>query len=110
MFFENKGHKVSAARNIHEGHKILKTKRIDLLVTDYSMPDGTGNILLQGPRRAQINILISGFPFSKTEWQKFGFDAYFLKPCEHRALLEVVNNFLKKLTARNKYNKSTCAR
>jgi DNA-binding response OmpR family regulator len=97
MLFEAKAHKVYVAKSIREGQKILRRKAIDLMITDYSMPDGTGNLLLQQKNRAPINILISGHPFDKTEWKKqFGFDAYFLKPCEHMVLLDMITILLQK--------------
>lgn len=97
MLFEHRAHKVYVAKSIREGKRILCRQVIDVMVTDFSMPDGTGNLLLQEKKYAPINILISGHPFEKREWQKeFGFDAYFLKPCEPIVLIDVVTRLFQK--------------
>lgn len=97
MLFQSKGHKVLAADDFETAKKLLAENRIDIMVTDYCMPDGTGNLLLKEKRRAPINVLVSGHFFEKVEWhKKFGFDAYFLKPCDPRSLLAAIVECVKR--------------
>jgi DNA-binding response OmpR family regulator len=96
MLLEHRCRKLHIARSIKEGIKILRQNAIDVMVTDFSMPDGTGNLLLKEKKHATVNVLISGHPFEQRQWQEeFGFDAYFLKPCEFNSLLHEMKALLK---------------
>ena len=53
-FFKIMGYRVSIAQNVITAIKKLKTNVIDLIITDYYLPDYSGESLIQEIRNGQI--------------------------------------------------------
>lgn len=89
-------YQVFAAADGAEALKIIKTKGIDILVTDIQMPKLSGMNLIEKARESSSQlkvIVISGFAeFEYAQKSiRFGVNEYLLKPFRSKKLLEVVN-------------------
>ena len=79
------GHRVMSGRNLDEARDLLGCLRFDVLVSDISLPDGSGLELMaegekkQGWKRA---VALSGFmdPDEREQSLRAGFDEYLTKP------------------------------
>jgi PAS domain S-box-containing protein len=83
---------VHAAGTIAEATRIASTEQIDLLITDGTLPDGSGRMLARSARaaRPQLRVLlVSGAPEDSSE-----FDATLHKPFTREALLSTVKRLL----------------
>jgi PAS domain S-box-containing protein len=84
--------KVHSASTIAEATRIASSEQIDLLITDGTLPDGSGRTLARSARaaRPQLRVLlVSGAPEDTDE-----FDATLHKPFTRDALLDVVRQLL----------------
>jgi two-component system response regulator VanR len=105
IFFEN----VLSAENGVEAMKIFKKEKVDLIITDYVMPEMNGYELCQKVREVDENIplavmsnfsdkdkLLKMIPMNLTE--------YVVKPIEYEELVLLLEKFHLKLTGEEKKN------
>lgn len=94
--FKRNGYAVHAASSGNQAIKFLSsTPEIDLILSDYFMPDGDGRKLLEHvkglPGNRPVFILISGqTDLSAREMQSLGADRLLLKPIPTRDLVNIV--------------------
>jgi two-component system phosphate regulon response regulator PhoB len=88
--FEATGFKVRAAASIADALVVLRETTPDVLVADYSLPDGTGSALLDlcAAARPRLCVLVTGF--HEREVTAGGFDLVLTKPVDFRTLVEAV--------------------
>jgi len=87
---------VAAAGNLRTGIKFLRKDRFDAIISDISLPDGTGYTLMNEARRLgmrALGIAMSGYPYPSNveEPGVTGFDYHLTKPvdCDYlRSLLK----------------------
>ena len=83
----NCGHRVMSSRNLEEARGVLGCLRFDVLVSDISLPDGSGLELMaeggkrQGWKRA---VALTAFmnPDEREQSLRAGFDEYLTKPVD----------------------------
>ena len=83
----NCGHRVMSGRNLEEARSLLGCLRFDVLVSDISLPDGSGLELMaeRGKRRGWKKALaLTGFmnPSEREQSIRAGFDEYLTKPVD----------------------------
>jgi CheY-like chemotaxis protein len=89
-YLTRRDYDVAAAGDLRTGIVLLNEKRFDAIISDISLPDGTGYTLLNEARRRGIRALgiaISGYPYPSdvNEAGVTGFDYHLTKPidCGH---------------------------
>ena len=92
---EIEGYEVDEAANAHEGLRRLEHRHYRLVLTDYSMPDGTGTWLLQEAKRCGLMaqtaaVIVTAHP----DVRGFGDVAVINKPLELDAFLEQVRRLV----------------
>ena len=92
MVLEEVVTRVDMAATVAEANRILSSEHIDLVVTDGTLPDGSGSALARTVRATQPEVrllLVSGAQEDTHE-----FDAVLPKPFTREALLKVVKRLL----------------
>jgi CheY-like chemotaxis protein len=78
------GFEVCTARSMAEAQALLARERVDALVTDYSLGDGTGPELLEslGASRPKVAFVLTGFTGAEIERTSLaaGFQHHLVKP------------------------------
>jgi len=89
------GHTVMIATSIRCAEHLLDTHNVDVLLTDFSLPDGNALSLMEkrGCDVPKISILITGY-CHKDKYKVF--DAYLTKPVIHTDVCNIVENQLRK--------------
>lgn len=84
-----RGYEVDTATSVEEARACLAAKTYDLLISDISLPDGTGYDLLPRAPRA---IAISGYTAEsdRAEAISKGFTAYLSKPFKTEELIAAI--------------------
>jgi DNA-binding response OmpR family regulator len=94
------GYSVITATSCAEGRAHLMSRRIDALVADYSLGDGTASDLLRdlGERRPRVALVLSGFDANEdiARTLEAGFDAHLVKPTSIDLLRELLAEGLRK--------------
>lgn len=96
--FKRNGYTVYAASSGNQAIKLLaSTQGIDLILSDYFMPDGDGRKLLEHVKgfaeTRPVFILITGqTDLSAREMQSLGADKLLLKPIPTRDLVKIVES------------------
>lgn len=93
--FKRKGFQVLDASNGKEAFEIVKTQKIDLILTDVRMPGGDGIELLDKVKEQNpmipVVMFITGFAdLSLDEAYNKGADAVFTKPFDRKSLMAAV--------------------
>jgi CheY-like chemotaxis protein len=90
LYLTCRHYNVSAAGTLRTGIGFLNKNRFDAIISDISLPDGTGYTLINEARRRGIralSIAMSGYPFPSNvnEPGVTGFDYHLTKPinCDH---------------------------
>jgi CheY-like chemotaxis protein len=90
LYLTCRDHNVAAAGNLQTGIDFLDKGRFDAIISDISLPDGTGYTLINEARRRGIralSIAMSGYPYPSNvnEVGVTGFDYHLTKPidCDH---------------------------
>ncbi len=88
--FETAGFTVRAAGTVAEALGVLGQVEPDVLVADYSLPDGTGSTLMEScaAARPRFCVLVTGF--NERDVVASGFDLVLTKPVAFEALVEAV--------------------
>jgi CheY-like chemotaxis protein len=102
FFSRNMEHEVLLASDGVEGLKIIREKHPDVVVTDISMPNMDGFQLAEeiraDPQIAQIPLIfVTGVSdiYDLQEAAKYNPAAYLLKPCNSKALQEIIEQALR---------------
>lgn len=97
---EATGYAVITATSCAEGRALLMSRRIDALVADYSLGDGTASDLLRdlGESRPRVALVLSGFDANEdvARTLEAGFDAHLVKPTSIDLLRELLAEGLRK--------------
>ena len=90
--FEATGFTVRTAATIAEARVLIREAKPDVLIADYSLPDGTGDALLElcADARPRLCILVTGF--HQTQIAAGRFDFVLTKPVDFRKLVAVVKD------------------
>jgi CheY-like chemotaxis protein len=83
----DRGHRVISGRNLEEARGVLGCLRFDVLVSDISLPDGSGlELMAEGGKRQGWNraVALTAFmnPDEREQSLRAGFDEYLTKPVE----------------------------
>ena len=110
-FLKNKGYNnVMTARNIKEASFKLKNNKVDLMILDIMLPDGSGFVLLEELRKKSTLPVIILSALSGIDDKKVGFDLevddYIVKPFLPEDLLWRIEAVLRR-TYQNKNDKIT---
>jgi DNA-binding NtrC family response regulator len=101
----SQGYKVFTASNISEAIRVLEYTHIDLVITDYKMPEGSGIELIKHVREnfkyTEI-MMITGYASIEgaVKAVKIGAEEYLAKPFTDEELFAAVNRSLEKLSLR----------
>lgn len=81
------GHHVMSGRNLEEARGLLGCLRFDVLVSDISLPDGSGlELVAEGEKKHgwKRAVALTGFmdPDEKEQSLRAGFDEYLAKPVD----------------------------
>ncbi|MFO7736613.1 MAG: sigma-54 dependent transcriptional regulator [bacterium] len=102
---EMKGYRVSQAASVTEALSVLRRKKINLVITDYKMPDMDGFTLIKKIRSEYPEmevIMVTGYGSIKgaVDAVKAGAEEYITKPFTDSELLEAVDRVFEKLKKR----------
>jgi DNA-binding NtrC family response regulator len=88
--FEAAGFAVRAAASIAEARALIDEANPDVLIADYSLPDGTGAALLElcATARPRLCVLVTGF--REKEVAASEFDLVLTKPVDFATLVALV--------------------
>lgn len=98
-FVEEKGHSVWEAENAAEGLKIFMQEKVDLVISDFMMPNKTGLELLQELKSINSKVLfimVTGYPSvdMATQSMKAGAFDFLVKPVDINQLAAVMTRAL----------------
>jgi CheY-like chemotaxis protein len=84
-FLMHRDYRVAAAKNLRTGIRFLRKDRFDAIISDISLPDGTGYTLINEARRLGMEVLgiaMSGYPYPSNvnDPGVTGFDYHLTKP------------------------------
>lgn len=100
LVLEHAGYKVMSEPTMNDAIQELThtSVKVDALVTDYNLGDGTGTELVSflGSKCPNVRILVSGSSYLQTGRM---FDAFLVKPVLPETLCEVLSALLKKEAA-----------
>src|SRR5687768_16118300 len=92
------GYKVLTARSVSEAVQLLQGHTIDLMVVDWKLPDGSGDLVCQSARRifpALPILIMSGLSGKEIEdIVSIKPDAYLRKPFEKETLVGIIQHLL----------------
>jgi DNA-binding NtrC family response regulator len=108
---EKQGYKVFTARNVSEALSILEINKIDLVITDYKMPNVSGIDLIKHVRENYKNtevVMITGYASIEGAVQaiKAGAEEYLAKPFTDEELFTSVEKALDKTNVRQAWHES----
>ncbi|MGK0291198.1 MAG: DNA-binding NtrC family response regulator [bacterium] len=108
-FLKSNGYKVTATQNPKEALIFIREKNVDLVITDFRMPELTGLELLKevrsiNPDIAVIMLSAYGDISTAVEVMKSGADEYLAKPVNLKELLRLLENCIdrKRLVKENR--------
>jgi len=109
---ENRGYQVFTAESVADALRILEAKTIDLVITDYKMPNVTGLDLIKHIRsnyKSTEVMMITGYASIEGAVHaiKAGAEEYLAKPFTDEELLTAVKKALAKSKQRQAWQKST---
>ena len=89
------GFDVAVAQTLQKGLNFLETERFDAIVSDISLPDGTGYALVSQAKRQSKDVLtiaLSGYacPGDIQIGKLAGFDHHLTKPCDCQELRSIL--------------------
>jgi CheY-like chemotaxis protein len=92
---EHWGFEVAVAGNLQNALSLIETDRFDAIVSDISLPDGSGYALASAAKRREQNVIaiaLSGYGSSADiEIGKLsGFDHHLTKPCDCQQLRSIL--------------------
>ncbi len=99
QFFKKEQSILATATNIDDALKLLRTRRVDLLITDIKLVGRSGVTLFIEARALSPGlrvIVITGYPglISESEIRLLGADYFFLKPLDLNKLRSAVRECL----------------
>jgi DNA-binding NtrC family response regulator len=101
IMLKNEGHKVDAAESAGKARELIARGAYDLIISDISMPDGSGVDVLRVAKETQpdcIVVLITAYASTESaiEALKLGAYDYIIKPFDVEELRLVLKNALEK--------------
>jgi DNA-binding response OmpR family regulator len=93
------GYSTMTAGSLAEARQLCDKHRFDLLITDLSLPDGSGTDLLRHDQKCfGKGIIVSGHEDERHETLgiAWGYSDYLIKPIQFDDLLDVVRRVLEK--------------
>jgi PAS domain S-box-containing protein len=88
------GHDISVAENTEDALEILRSKTLDVVLSDIGLPDGSGyDVIAEAKRRQQLTgIALTGFGMEEDikRSKKAGFDFHLTKPVDFQELRSVL--------------------
>jgi PAS domain S-box-containing protein len=95
MFLERQGYTVSSARTVNDAMHLASSSDVDVVISDISLPDGTGLDLMRALRdlKPLVGIALSGFGM-ETDIQRSleaGFVEHLVKPVGVKALQAAID-------------------
>ncbi len=108
---ETKGYQIFTAQNVAEALSVLEVKNIDLVITDYKMPNVTGLDLIKHIRENYKNtevMMITGYASIEGAVHaiKAGAEEYLAKPFTDEELFKAVKKALDRSKLRQTWQKS----
>ena len=108
---ETKGYQIFTAQNVAEALSVLEVKNIDLVITDYKMPNVTGLDLIKHIRENYKNtevMMITGYASIEGAVHaiKAGAEEYLAKPFTDEELFKAVKKALDRSKLRQAWQKS----
>ena len=102
VILEGEGYEVTTAASVHQAIGLFKSQPVDLVLTDLSMPEGDGLVLLAELMRLNREVLVIvitafGTVGSAVEAMKKGAFDYLTKPLDREELLITVARAFEKL-------------
>ncbi|MGK4008843.1 response regulator [Sorangium sp. So ce1036] len=97
MALRRRGFRVDIARSCAEGRALLAERAVDALVTDVSLPDGSGLDLaasLEAKPRAVIVVSGFGSDDDREKSRAAGVHAHLIKPVDVARLVSTLNELL----------------
>ncbi|WP_437589563.1 response regulator [Sorangium sp. So ce1000] len=97
MALRRRGFRVLVARSCEEGRSLLAGGAIDALVTDVSLPDGSGvDLVASLADRPRATIVVSGFggDDDREKSRAAGAHAHMVKPVDVARLVSTLNELL----------------
>ncbi|MBC8144272.1 MAG: response regulator [bacterium] len=98
MFLERQGYRVSSARNVTDAIALATSTNFDVVISDISLPDGTGLDLMRTLRKIKpvLGIALSGFGMESDIARSLeaGFVQHLVKPVGVRALQAAIDSAL----------------
>ena len=88
--FAATGSTVRTAASLAEALVVLGEIEPDVLIADYSLPDGTGSALLERCTGARPRLCVLATGFQENQVAASGFDLVLTKPVDFRLLVEAV--------------------
>lgn len=103
--FELRGFRVLSAASGNEGFRIVQNEKVDLVISDIRMPDGTGIDLLRNIKdrdsRIPVIIFITAFTdLTPEEAFEMGVEAVLSKPFDRKLIVSMVERALMPAEAR----------
>jgi CheY-like chemotaxis protein len=97
VILENHGFEVATADSGHEGLRLARERRPNVIIMDVSIPGIDGWTLTErlkrDPETAQIPVIVvtaHAFPEDRRRAEGIGCEGFLTKPCEPRRVLEEV--------------------
>ncbi len=92
--------KLDVASDIGEALRMIKNQAYDLILTDYSLPDGTGSDVAKGLEALKLRekiplIVISAYQIEE-DLEQFDFDDYLQKPINFDKFFYILRKYLAK--------------
>ena len=88
------GHDISVAENTEDALAILRSKTLDVVLSDIGLPDGSGyDVIAEAKRRQDVTgIALTGFGMEEDiqRSKKAGFDFHLTKPVDFQELRSVL--------------------
>jgi CheY-like chemotaxis protein len=89
------GHKISAADSTHSALQFLQSKTFDVILSDISLPDGSGYEVVSQAKQKQAVKAVALTGFDREEdirrGKEAGFDFHLSKPVDFHELRTVLN-------------------
>lgn len=96
LMLEMKGFRVDVARSVEEALGHIAAEDYDLLISDLSLPDGTGHDILERSGTTVPAIVLTGHTSetSRDESLKSGFAEFLTKPFKVEELIEAIQRVI----------------
>lgn len=93
-FLRYQGLDVTIASTIEQAKRLIGNKDFEIVLIEYSLPDGNGIELTQDVRKQNKEVKIVGIGYDEKEraFYNAGADLYVNKPFKYEALIRIIKN------------------